>query len=424
MAHDIASITVLPKMAMLAICTVTCKIKEMNEADKTHEGELPPEYYELIRHREAIIPASALLIPKFQVRDRMNKDELAGLERSFGAMGILQQPTIEMISDADLLNDRLKFINEIWGGDDKAENYARTFEGMYPLVVAGHRRSIASQAYCEYVGSDRGVPCNVRYNLTPEEFIAIQIEENRSTNPRPERRAAGIVGIYRYGMQHDLWGDEVSFLARTKEIGKDILSDALHLNRLPREVQQVVFDGQLYYGAGVALGRQMSEIETYVKHRAGNDVSEEEYRGLLIYQLNNIVGNLVDKRLSKKGSLSRAESTIEEMIEQFKAEMDPMDEDQQTQLFIAEMTNAPARQADAYREELEREADGLLYAVSQRRGESALMLLDVASRLLNIDLTGKRNAIIQSNIALNRSMGDAASRKFWDERSGDNTNSV
>lgn len=289
-----------------------------------YEGAAPPVMERKLFgvHETIELPVKSFVRPP-QVRSGMNP-ELPNIKDSIRTRGLLNQTDAARMNEVQL-GVYLDFVNRTWGTNVSIEDYAmqQQPDGNYYVIVAGYTRT---EALCQLqdeddVGYEYAMMAKVHSISTPEELIALQLDENLHSKPAQEQRAIAVVEAYQYGIESGLWSNKLEFLEQSRgKFSKQILNDALGFAQLPPQARDFVFSGRLSYNAAVALGQATDLIIEYHVVKMGYDetlfeVTPEfdeaytKYIGHLIAQITNrnINGTAAKKFIAGQMSVLRQE---------------------------------------------------------------------------------------------------------------------
>ena len=233
-----------------------------------------PERVVLGQHETVQLPLNCFVrLP--QIREGANP-ELPALVESIRARDIINQIDVARLTP-DELTTYMNFVESTWGSVPTMDELAcrQQPDGMFYLVVAGHSRFAAINILQEQdPGRAYEVVAKVRDIHTPEEIIALQMDENIHTRPSIERRAIAVVELYRYGLEQGKWNTKADFIRAQKgKISAHVLDEAIGFAQLPPEARDFVFARKLPYSAAVALGKATDTMQQYVANKMG--VQEE-----------------------------------------------------------------------------------------------------------------------------------------------------
>lgn len=227
----------------------------------------------------------------------------------------------------------VNFINEIWRVNNDPAAAPVTEDGHVYLVIAGHTRveairELADQRRLEGLPQVPGgaiVYSKIYENMTPEQIIAVQLDENIYHAPAKERAAMAIVETYLWGLNIDKWSNRAEFLrANNNKFNYSMINDALCFIELPPHIRDFVLEGAISYQAGVELGKTLPIYRDYLlakyfKSKTINQLNPEElsefeegtldWLGLQVAELQRGKFNITITR-------SRYESKRQELIAQ------------------------------------------------------------------------------------------------------------
>lgn len=322
-----------------------------------------------------------------QVRSGMNPD-LPDIKESIRTRGLINQIDAARLSESQLAT-YINFVNRTWKTDADIEDYAmqRQPSGDYYLVVAGHTRTEAvyqleqeNEAGYEYI-----VVAKVHNISTPEEIIALQLDENLHSKPSQEQRAIAIVETYRYGLENGQWANKTDFMRQSGgKFSRRILNEAMGFAQLPPEARDFVFSGQLSYNAAVALGVASDTIMDYVaaklryngmalSARAAQEL-DDAYRQEVALMIARLSNRQLNGTAAKKFIAGQAAS-----MQDISAKIHNSDEE--GGLFELSMVSA-REQAEAYRRQLEKDYRATLREMKQRSIESVTDALRLHRQLV------------------------------------------
>lgn len=187
-------------------------------------------------------------------------------------------------------------LNSCHGTQHRLEDLAPDHIGMYKIVIAGHRRRLATGEIISRQGADptvSTVPCSVYESLSFREALRKQIDENTHQQLSVTEVARAIQATYKYGIAR---GDyrSIGDCVRDLPFGEDKVRSALKFCELPDILQDWVEAERLPYGAAVALHPMMDGLRSYY-----HDMPEEAREATILEYMTAYAIKIINHRWSK-----------------------------------------------------------------------------------------------------------------------------
>ena len=211
-----------------------------------------------------------------QTRDELERDVDELTDSILNKQGLLAPIAVMRMTRAQF-EEHVGLTNEIWHSSVNVDNYARFMtDAGYFVVVAGHRRTDAVIQASLRLGEVLPAPVHI-YEYDPDIFMSIQIDENNlRRDVKPERHAKAITEIYRYGQLTGRWKSATEFAKASEgKLTPRLVQDALAFANLPLFARNYVYEGDLKYSIGVALGRAVRDVRRLYATRARYDGDED-----------------------------------------------------------------------------------------------------------------------------------------------------
>lgn len=302
------------------------------------------------RYETVEIPISECIrLP--QVRSNMNP-KLPELVESIRANGLLNPIDVALMTH-EQLSDHIDFVNEVWDTKVSIDDYPAL--DVYPVVIAGNTRAEAVSIIATQDGADHKIVAKVHQIDSPEEFLALSIEENIHKELSQEQRAVAIVNSYEYGRRCDKWSTPAEYQKLYQDkFSPQILREALYFADLPQGVRDFVFSGELSYSAGVELGKNASTIMAFAIHGAGEGVSEDDLKKSYHHEIAIVINRLFKEREStKKRGVKHSVDFINRSVKKMEETLGLAKRKDENQMFIQDFLAAPDKQYEAYKRSLE-----------------------------------------------------------------------
>lgn len=295
----------------------------------------------------------AIVLP--QIRGSRNISQ-AELTQSIRDTGRLLNPIDIALMSRDQLINHLNFINGVWKTNIDIDQFEESSNELFPVLIAGHSRLESIKTIQKEDGQPKSIVAKIHKITSSADFLSLQLAENTYNNVKPERRAMAIVEMFLYGFNEDAeiddinhWSSNSDFIRKNgNHISKEMLRDGLALTKLPPEIRDFIFSGNLYYGAAVEIGKNSDVIMDYVHHRLGEDVNSCDINKAYKYELAILINNLIESRKNSKGSLKRAISIIRKKISYMEEVISPPDPENHQISMINKILDAPNIQREEY----------------------------------------------------------------------------
>lgn len=219
---------------------------------------------------------------------------------------------------------------------------------------------------------------------TPEEIIALQLDENIHSKPAQEQRAIAIVETYRYGMESGMWANKTEFLKQSKgKFSRRVLDEAMGFAQLPPQAIDFVFSGKLSYNAAVALGLASETVMDYTAMKLGYEAAippeaTEEFDQAYCQEVGLMIARISNRNLNGTAAKKFIGGQVSHMQVQITRSKEPGD---QEELFTFDLIS-PREQADAYLRQLQKEYRAALRDMQQSSIEAVTGALNLHRRLV------------------------------------------
>lgn len=246
-------------------------------------------------------------------------EELSRAIESFDQEGRPQHelfhPIMVNLLDADAAAGYVDDLNLCHGTSHRFEDLRPRPDGRYAVIIAGHRRYMATGGLIEKYGADPAqstLPCSVYENLSFREALRRQIDENMHQQLSVTETARAIQATYNYGIATGEYS-KISDCIRDLPFGETKIRNALRFCELPDLLQDWVEGGHLPYGAAVALHPMMEGIQS--RHHDLPAIEREKvmYEYMIAYAL---------KIMNNQWSAGTVRSQVGDLIESWRKESD------------------------------------------------------------------------------------------------------
>ncbi len=255
-----------------------------------------------------------------QVRKAKNA-KLDDLVESIAITGLINPLDVAKLNYEEM-NKHINFLNKLWNKSIDI-NCLKSIDGFFYVLISGHSRLEALKINARNNGREDEVEVKIHKVSSSEGILAIQLSENIYKEPRIEERAIAIIETYYFGLECGKWQDKETFInENANKFSRKILSEALSFSDLPAEVQEYVFSENIFFAAGVELGKLSSLIEKYEETFADN----EECLETNIKLHYAIILMKLQKAGSVKKSLSIIASHRKELVDYFRPKEDVQEE--------------------------------------------------------------------------------------------------
>lgn len=384
--------------------------------------ELSPERTQ-IKWEYSEVPASQLILLP-QVRGMKNAVQI-DLNESMDSLGMLAPIIIERMS-TERLQEQLWCANSIWHTNATLDDYPEPPVGdEYSVVIAGHSRAIGHIELAKARNIDLAAPACVWRDLTPEQFISIQIDENIHSTVAPERSAIAIVNAYYTGLANKKWTSPSEFQKLyEKKISRGVLNDAMDFANLSEKVRNFVFARHIPYAAGLCLGRNAATLHDYCLDRYG----ETDLDKSITQQQYMLISDVYANHNSPKKSVQFLESQFRRL----RHELGLQDDKDRNEDYKEDVANIAKDQTDGQitlfevkeedvqlvrRMKLLRRYQDSINDLKRHPARAAIQSLDLASALTGIDHS---DDVRQIEHAYNQNIGHAVIKQFLEVKySGD-----
>lgn len=238
-----------------------------------------------------------VILPQVRKGENAKIDELVDSIRTKG----LINPIDIAIMDEESFKSHITFVNNLWKTKIDPNKYPK-IDNLYYVIISGHTRY---KAVCRIAKEDNmnyKICAKIHHAKTSEEILSIQLDENIHSEPRLEDRTIAIIECYSLGLQTGKWHNQKEFIEQNKnKFSSRILRDALSFSTLPIAIQTYILNGNMFYQAGVELGKMSSLILKYTKYSLGDEYTLQELETAL-----NIGYALIIGRLQKTKSVKKA----------------------------------------------------------------------------------------------------------------------
>lgn len=209
-------------------------------------------------------------------------DELARAIESPDELGeprneLLHPPLLNRLTTREKAEEYLTELNECFGTEHSVDELLPDDKGHYLIVIAGHRRRLATGKLIEEQGADprtSRVDCTVRDDLPFFDALQLQIAENSHQQLSMTEQARAINAIYHYGIAKEKYAS-IEDCARDLHFGDEKVSRALAFCRLPDYVQDCVERGVYSYSASIEM-EPLTEAYRLLFDKKYPDRSEDE----------------------------------------------------------------------------------------------------------------------------------------------------
>lgn len=364
-----------------------------------------PEVRTFGDHELKKVPVRSLIMMP-QVRAKMNPDYPA-IRESIRDGDLINQPDIAVMN-RETFTTYVEFVNKVWGSELTVEQFDdMAVDGQYHLVIAGHTRTEGILEIADEDGVNHNVMCKVHEANDPMDVVSIQLDENLHSKPTQERSALVIVESYLLGKEQGAWSNEEEFIAKVgTKLSKDQVKDAVGFARLPEEIRDFVFTGQLQYSAALALGRGSQTIEDYVMAEMGyvmiaNDKQKERFDKAYNLCVTILVAEVTNRKLNS----TAAKKYIQAKIDKFQMKTRKI-------LGVADINEPQIKMATAadqdkiYARQLRREFDQAMQAVATSPVAATEQALLLFGRLSGVDTKEAQEVAARGRKRLVKSMGD------------------
>lgn len=233
-----------------------------------------------------------------QVRKEKNT-KIDDLVDSIRAKGLIN-PIDIAIMDEEGFKNHVAFINNLWKTKIDPNKYPK-INNLYYVIISGHTRYEAICSIAKEDDINHKICAKIHRAKTSEEILSIQLDENIHSEPRLEERAIAIIECYNLGLQTGKWNNQKEFIEQNKnKFSSRILRDALSFSTLPIAIQTYILNGNMFYQAGVELGKMSSLILKYTKYSLGDEYTLEELEKALNIEYALIIGKLQKTKSVKK----------------------------------------------------------------------------------------------------------------------------
>lgn len=343
-------------------------------------------------HETMAVPVDELVILP-QVRSKSNAVR-SELEKSIEDHDILNRINIAIMTP-DQLSEHLDFVNGIWGTKARMEDYGEPNNGVYPVVIAGHSRTESLKSIQNR--PDRSGPvsisCNIHHVESPMQFLSLQLAENTYDGVSPERKAMAVVEMFSYGYDvnatpddKEKWSSYSDFVKKNPgDISTDLLSDAMAFAKLPQGVRGYIFEKELFYSAGVELGRNADTVEQYVKYYLGDEADEKEAESSFGKEMVIILNQLIktnNPKISAKKQIEKIRTEVRKMREALLSEEEKA---KNQQLMLDNFLDAPNVQARQYKNSLDAEYRRSISVLKTDPSSGIIESLRLATALTGVD---------------------------------------
>ena len=344
-------------------------------------------------HEQILINAT-MILRLTQVRGVRNP-AFDALHESIESTDLNNPPSLSRLNYEELLA-YIQAINVVWKSDhdiDELEAFMLP-DGNFYLAGGGHTRTEAILESVDEVTRETGKParalieCNINDAKTPLEIMGLQISDNLGSAPAPELRAIGVVESYFYGILMGHWTTKKDFLEKNaSQVDSGVLKDALAFIELPLEARENVFNKDIHYSSGVAIGATVGEIREWAMYHAEyhtgievDDTLAGIYEHAFEIKVAALMAHIKDKQLSATRSATFLKGqflAMQEEVAAWKVERDGAKDEARNPGLFDYMVD-PEEQARAVVARMKR-------AHTMVRRQIARGAVASAARFLNVD---------------------------------------
>lgn len=152
-------------------------------------------------------------------------------------------------------------------------------DGMWRLVIAGHRRSLGVEMNCkkaDILFEDAFIRSSVKQHISFEEALVLQLRENVHLRPPAIDEARQIDRYFRLRTRREKSRPSIASCARVLGFSETKVSEALRFAQLPVEVQREANKGMISYGHAVELFSYVEVLKTYYSRKYHQTYADEQ----------------------------------------------------------------------------------------------------------------------------------------------------
>ena len=260
---------------------------------------------------------SLVMLTQVRGNNQENNPLVGDIEDSLESVGSIHNPAVAKMTEEQLVK-YIDFINTIWGSSHSLEEFETKKCGdRYYVIIAGHTRlraMLQRQAKKRKTQPDinDSTIVSIYPGDDPVRLINLQLAENIHSKPSPEREAMAIISAYRYGEVNGLWTDINGFIKATRPqqkkagdgtVNRSFINQAMDFGKLPLEIRDYVFAGELAFGVAVALGKMTDTIKMFVTYKLGKGAEPDEITEAYGLKLSLILYHMRNKQFTAKKSI-------------------------------------------------------------------------------------------------------------------------
>lgn len=219
-------------------------------------------------------------------------------------------------------------------------------DGLWYLVDAGHRRSVALEYLCLKEGvdpDDMNVPASLLPGMSFEEALSLQSRENEYDRPPVVDEAEQIARYFNFLKKRQKKMPTYRQIAEHYGVKEGKVSNALRYSELPTEVQGEIKKGNVTWTNGIHLHQLMRHLNTYYGDKYGAVYADPESGRTLARDVNDELMTIIKKLKSKELDKASAKAKTDYINAKINAIRDSMGNIELFQLDY-EMTPSERRQ--------------------------------------------------------------------------------
>jgi len=199
---------------------------------------------------------------------------------------------------------------DFYGKKTDPNSLAQGDDGLWYIVDAGHRRSLAIEYLCLKEGidpEDIDVPCAPLFGISFEEALSYQSRENEYDRPPVVDEAEQIARYFRFLQKRQKKMPTYRQIAEALGVKEGKVSNAMRFDELPNEVQGEVRSGNVTWTNGIHLHQLMRHLNTHYTEKykvvyadpASNRTLERDVNDGLMTVIKKLRSKELDKASAK-----------------------------------------------------------------------------------------------------------------------------
>lgn len=263
-----------------------------------------------VEHTEATLVPLSWLNRLRQTRQQYDSEKIVDLAEAI----VVKQPAgrkklkllsalqVVVCNDDELpvyLSDHADF----YGEETDPASLTRGGDGLWYLVDAGHRRSVAFEYLClkeDVEPEDMDVPCALLIGMGFEEALSLQSRENEYDRPPVVDEAEQLARYFNFLKKRQMKMPTHRQVAEHYGVKEKKVGNALRYSELPNEVQGEIRKGNVSWTNGLHLHQLMRHLNTYYADKYKAAYAEPDTKRTLARDVNDELMTIIKKLRAKE----------------------------------------------------------------------------------------------------------------------------